>query len=67
MLVKKKKKIIKLNVDIIFNVFLIYEIYCQIGFHTTPSAHPKRCPPQYPSPTLSSLPPPINPQFVLSF
>ena len=31
--------------------FSIYEIYCQIGFHTTPNAHPKRCPPQYPSPT----------------
>ena len=29
--------------------FSIYEIYCQIGCHTTPSAHPKRCPPQYPS------------------
>ena len=28
--------------------FSIYEIYCQNGFHTTPSAHPKRCPPQYP-------------------
>ena len=47
--------------------YFLYEIYWQIGFHTTPSAHPKRCPPQYPSPTLSSLPPPINPQFVLSF
>ena len=22
-------------------------IYCQIGFHTTSSAHPNRCPPQY--------------------
>ena len=51
----------------LFFIFLIYETYCQIGFHTTPSAHPKRCPPQYPSPTLSSLPPPINPQFVFSF
>ena len=34
-----------------------FEIYCQIGFHTTPSAHPKRCPLQYPSPTL----PPSHP------
>ena len=34
-----------------FFLFSIYEVYCQIGFHTTPSAHPKRCPPQYPSPT----------------
>ena len=42
----------------IYPFFSIYEIYCQIGFHTTPSAHPKRCPPQYPSPTLPSLPPP---------
>ena len=42
--------------------FSIYEIYCQIGFHTTPSAHPKRCPPQYPS-----LPTPINLHFVLRF
>ena len=39
-------------------------MYCQIGFHTTPSAHPNRCPPQCPSPTFLSLPPPINPQFV---
>ena len=38
--------------------FSIYEIYCHIGFHTTPSAHPKRCPPQCPSPTHNSLPPP---------
>ena len=48
-------------------IFSIYEIYCQNGFHTTPSAQPKRCPPQYPSPTLPSLPPPISPQFVLIF
>ena len=43
--------------DFVFCFFSIYEIYCQIGFHTTPSAHPKMCPPQYPSPTLPSLPP----------
>ena len=47
--------------------FFKYKIYCQVGFHTTPSAHPNRCPPQYPSPTLPSLSPPINPQFILSF
>ena len=51
-----------------FSLFIFkYEIYCQIGFHTTPSAHPNRWPPQYLSPTLASLPPPINPQFVLNF
>ena len=53
-----------------FNMYIffsIYEIYCQIGCHTTPSAHPKRCPPQYPSPTFPSLPTPINPQVIPSF
>ena len=54
-------------VTIYLFIFSIYEIYCQNGFHTTPSAQPKRCPPQYPSPTLPSLPPPINSQFLLSF
>ena len=29
-------------------------IYCQIGFHTTPSAYPNKCPPPCPSPTLLS-------------
>ena len=49
-------------------VFFILNItYCQIGFHTIHTAHPNRCPPQCPSPTFPSLPPPINPQFVLSF
>ena len=46
---------------ILFNI-----IYCQIGFHTIPSAHPNRCPPQCSSPTLPSPSPPINPEFVLS-
>ena len=41
--------------------FSRYEIYCQIGFHTTPSAHPKRCPPQYPSPPQAAPPPPPPP------
>ena len=45
----------------IFIFFSIYEIYCQIGFHTTPSAHPKGAllnthhPPSPPSHPLSSL------------
>ena len=38
---------------VLFVCFSVYEIYCQIGFHTTPSAHPNRCPPQCPSPTSS--------------
>ena len=49
-----------------FISFLIDEIYCQTGFHTTPSAHPNRCPPQCPSPNFPSLLHPINPQFILS-
>ena len=47
--------------------FKIYEIYCQIGFHTTPSAHPNRCPLQYPSPTLPFLPPPHQPSVCSQF
>ena len=43
-------------------IFFKYEIYCQIGFHTTPSARPNRCPPQYPSPTLR----PSYPSSILS-
>ena len=40
-----------------FFFFFFNEMYCQIGFHTTPSVHPNRCPPQCPSPTFPSLPP----------
>ena len=29
--------------NLYFFIFSIYEVYCQIGFQTTPSAHPKRC------------------------
>ena len=35
--------------------FILNIIYGQIGFHTTPSAHPNRCPPQCPSPTIYLL------------
>ena len=35
-------------------------IYCQIGFRTTPSAHPNKCPPPCPSPTFPSPPPDMN-------
>ena len=47
--------------------FSIYEIYCQIGLHTTPSAHPKRCPPQCLPPTFPSLPPPHQPSVYSQF
>ena len=36
----KKKR----NVVCFKNFFLLNIIYCQIGSHTTPSAHPNRCP-----------------------
>ena len=29
-----------------FFLLILNTIYCQIGFHTTPSGHPNRCPPQ---------------------
>ena len=48
------------SVRFFFNI-----IYCQIGFHTTPSAHPNKCSSQSPSPTFPSPPPPINPHFAL--
>ena len=51
---------------LLFIYFFKYEIYCQIGFHTTPSAHPNRFPPQRPSPTFRSLLPVINPHSVSS-
>ena len=35
------KRLCRWNDSFLF--FSVYEIYCQIGFHTTPSAHPKRC------------------------
>ena len=43
-----------------FDAILFYFlniIYCQIGLHTTPSAHPNECPLQCPSPTFPSPPP----------
>ena len=54
------------NLIFFLSFFILNIIYCQIGFHTTPSAHSNRCPPPCPSPTFPSPPPPINPQFVLS-
>ena len=39
-------------------LFLMNIIYCQIGLHSTPSAHPNKCPPQRPSPALPFSPTP---------
>ena len=38
--------------------FIFNIIYCQIAVHTTPSAHPNKCPPQCPS---SIFPSPLPP------
>ena len=41
--------------------FILNIIYCQIGFHTTSSAHPNRFPHQCPSPTFPFPPAPHQP------
>ena len=45
--------------------FIFKYILLQNCFHTTPSAHPNKWPPQCPSPTFPSPPLRIKPQFVL--
>ena len=66
-------KFLRISVDNLYPNFLVYFflfvflfvgfyiIFRQIGFHTTPSAHPNRCPLQCPSPTFPSPPTPIYP------
>ena len=67
---KERDRDISQHIDFYFSkyiIFILNIIYCQIGFHTTSSSHPNRCPPQDPSPTCPSLPPSIHLQFILSF